>query len=53
MGNGVSDYMTTRLFLPMAAFVYDWTGMQISPMTLLFLTVVTLSAIVLYVMKSI
>jgi hypothetical protein len=53
MGNGVSDYMTTKLFLPMSAFVYDWTGMQFSPLTLLFLTIVTLTAIVLYVMKSI
>jgi len=53
MGNGVSDYMTTKLFLPLTALIYDWTGVQTSPYLLLLITVITLSAIVLYFMKSI
>jgi hypothetical protein len=53
MGNGVSDYMTTKLFLPLTVLLYDWTGIQTSPFLLLLITVVALSAIVLYFMKSI
>lgn len=52
MGNGQTDYMTTKLFVPLAAFVYDWTGMAISPYVLLFTSVALLAAIVLYFMKS-
>ena len=53
MGNGVSDYMTNRLFLPLSVTIMDWTGIQISPIALLFLTIVMLASVVLYIMKSI
>jgi hypothetical protein len=53
MGSGQGDFITNRLFLPLAAFVYDWTGMHFSPYFLLFLTVVTLAAVVLVIMKNI
>lgn len=52
MGNGQTDYMTTKLFLPLSAFVYDWTGFAVSPYVLLFTSVALLAAVVLYVMKS-
>lgn len=53
MGNGHTDFVTSKLFMPMAAMLYDYTGMVVSPYLLLFLTVATLAGVVLYVMKSI
>ncbi len=50
MGNGATDYMTNKLFLPLVAMIYDWTGMQVSPYMLLLISVITLSGIVLYFM---
>jgi len=53
MGNGTSDFVTNRIFMPLAWLIYDYTGMVVSPYLLLFITVATLAGIVLYVMKSI
>jgi len=53
MGNGTSDFVTNRIFMPLAWLIYDYTGMVVSPYLLLFITVASLAGVVLYVMKSI
>ena len=52
MGNGQTDYMTAKLFQPLAMLVYDYTGISVSPYVLLFTSVAALALIVLYFMKS-
>lgn len=49
---GERDFITHRLFQPAAVMLYDYTGIQMHPFTLLAVTVAVLAAVVLYVMKS-
>lgn len=49
---GDRDFITHRLFQPMTAMLYDWTGIQMHPFTLLAVTVAVFAAIVLYIMKN-
>lgn len=49
---GERDFITHRLFQPAAMLLYDYTGIQMHPFTLLAVTVAVLAAIVLYIMKN-
>ncbi len=49
---GDRDFITHRLFQPAAAALYDWTGLQVPPFTLLVVAVIAFSAVVLYIMKN-
>jgi hypothetical protein len=49
---GERDFITHRLFQPAAVVLYDWTGIQVHPFTLLVVTVAVLAGVVLYIMKN-
>ncbi len=49
---GDRDFITNRLFQPAAQMLYDYTGVQLHPFTLLIITVALLAAFVLYIMKN-
>jgi len=46
------DFITHKLFLPLSTLLYQWTGIQVAPLTLLVVTVILLAAIVLWIMKN-
>ncbi len=49
---GDRDFITNRLFMPAAQMLYDYTGIQMHPFTLLIITVAVLAGVVLYIMKN-
>jgi len=46
------DFIIGRIFMPLSALLYNWTGIQISAVTLLVLTVVGLAGLGLMIMKK-
>lgn len=49
---GERDFITHRLFQPAAQAIYEYTGIQMHPFTLLAVTVAVAAGIVLYIMKN-